>query len=76
MAPSYSSIEGFIAAKVLIEGLRRAGKQPTREKLIAGLESLKQFDLGGLDVTYGPELRIGTSYIDLTIIGKNGKFVR
>ena len=32
MAPSYSSIEGFIAAKVLVEGLRRAGKQPTREK--------------------------------------------
>ena len=76
MAPSYSAIEGYIAAKVLVEGLRRAGKQPTREKLIAGLESLKQFDLGGLDVTYGPELRIGTSYIDLTIIGKNGKFVR
>jgi ABC-type branched-subunit amino acid transport system substrate-binding protein len=73
---SYSSMEGFIAAKVLVEGLRRAGKQPTREKLIAGLESLKQFDLGGLDVTYGPDLRIGTTYIDITIISKTGKFVR
>jgi ABC-type branched-subunit amino acid transport system substrate-binding protein len=76
IAPSYSSIEGFIAAKVLVEGLRRAGKQPTREKLIAGLESLKQFDLGGIDVTYGPSLRVGTSFIDLTIIGRSGKFVR
>ena len=76
VAPSYSSIEGFIAAKVLVEGLRRAGKQPTREKLIAGLETMKQFDLGGLDVTYGPDLRIGTTYIDITIIGRNGKFVR
>ena len=76
IAPSYSSIEGFIAAKVLVEGLRRAGKQPTREKLIAGLESMKQFDLGGLDVTYGPDLRVGTTYIDITIIGRNGKFVR
>ena len=75
--PSYSSIEGFIAAKVLVEGLRRAGKEPTREKLIAGLESMKGFDLGGgLDVTYGPNLRVGTSYIDLTIISKTGKFVR
>jgi ABC-type branched-subunit amino acid transport system substrate-binding protein len=76
MVASYSSMEGFIAAKVLVEGLRRAGKQPTRDKLIAGLESMKQFDLGGLDVTYGPGLRAGTSYIDLTIIGKAGKFVR
>ena len=76
VAPSYSSMEGFIAAKVLVEGLRRAGKQPTREKLIAGLESMKAFDLGGIDVTYGPELRVGASYIDITIIGKNGKFVR
>jgi len=76
VSPSYSSMEGFIAAKVLVEGLRRAGKLPTREKLITGLESMKGFDLGGVDVTYGPNLRVGTSYIDLTIIGKNGKFVR
>jgi branched-chain amino acid transport system substrate-binding protein len=76
VAPSYSSMEGFIAAKVLVEGLRRAGKLPTREKLVAGLESMKAFDLGGMDVTYGPSLRAGTNYIDLTIIGKNGKFVR
>jgi len=59
-----------------VEGLRRAGKQPTRDKLIAGLEAMQQFDLGGVDVSYGPELRAGTSYIDITIIGKNGKFVR
>jgi len=76
VSPSYSSMEGFIAAKVLVEGLRRAGKQPTREKLIAGLETMNQFDLGGLDVTYGPQLRTGTTYIDITIIGKAGKFVR
>ena len=56
--------------------MSEGGKQPTREKLIAGLETMKQFDLGGLDVTYGPQLRTGTTYIDITIIGKSGKFVR
>ena len=76
VSASYSSMEGFIAAKVLVEGLRRAGPKPTREKLIAGLESMNRFDLGGVDVTYGPENRTGTSYIDITIIGKSGKFVR
>jgi len=76
VSPSYSSMEGFIAAKVLVEGLKRAGPKPTREKLIAGLESLDKFDMGGVDVTYGPQLRTGTSFIDITIISKNGKFVR
>jgi ABC-type branched-subunit amino acid transport system substrate-binding protein len=76
VAPSYASMEGFIAAKVLVEGLRRAGPKPTREKLIAGLESMSKFDLGGVDVTYGPRLRTGTTFIDITIISKTGTFVR
>ena len=76
VAASYSSMEGFISAKVLVEGLRRAGPKPTREKLIAGLESMNKYDLGGVDVSYGPQLRAGTSFIDITIISKTGKFVR
>ena len=76
VSPSYASMEGFIAAKVMVEGLRRAGPKPTREKLIAALESMQRFDLGGIDVTYGPQRRTGTEYIDLTIISKKGMFVR
>ncbi len=76
VAPSYASMEGFIAAKVMVEGLRRAGPRPTREKLIAALESMQRLDLGGLDVTYGPQNRTGTQYIDLTIINRAGMFVR
>ena len=76
VAPSYASMEGYIAAKVIVEGLRRAGPRPTREKLIAALESMQRVDLGGIDVTYGPDNRTGTQYIDLTIINRNGMFVR
>jgi ABC-type branched-subunit amino acid transport system substrate-binding protein len=76
VSPSYASMEGFIAAKVMVEGLRRAGPKPTREKLIAALESMRRLDLGGVDVTYGPQVRTGTQYIDLTIINRNGMFVR
>jgi ABC-type branched-subunit amino acid transport system substrate-binding protein len=74
MVPSYASIEGFIAAKVLVEGLRRAGPQPTREKLIKGLESMARVDLGGISVHYGPEDRSGTTFVDLTVLGKDGQF--
>jgi len=45
-------------------------------KLIAGLESMNRYDMGGVDVTYGPNNRTGTTFIDITIIGKSGKFVR
>jgi ABC-type branched-subunit amino acid transport system substrate-binding protein len=76
VSASYSSMEGFISAKVLVEGLKRAGPKPTREKLIAGLESMNRYDMGGVDVTYGPNNRTGTTFIDITIISKNGKFVR
>jgi branched-chain amino acid transport system substrate-binding protein len=76
VSASYSSMEGFISAKVLVEGLKRAGPKPTREKLIAGLESMNRYDMGGVDVTYGPNNRTGTTFIDITIIGKAGKFVR
>jgi len=74
MLPSYASIEGFIAAKVLVEGLKRAGPQPTREKLIKGLESMSRVDLGGISVSYGPEDRSGTTFVDLTVLGKDGQF--
>jgi branched-chain amino acid transport system substrate-binding protein len=76
VAPSYASMEGFIAAKVLVEGLKRAGPKPTRDKLITALESLNRFDLGGVDVTYGPGTRTGTRYIDITIVSRTGKFIR
>jgi len=76
VAPSYASMEGFIAAKVMVEGLRRAGPRPTREKLVAALESMQRLDLGGVDVTYGQQNRTGTQYIDLTIINRAGMFVR
>jgi ABC-type branched-subunit amino acid transport system substrate-binding protein len=69
-------MEGFIAAKVLVEGLRRAGPKLTREGLITALESMRSFDLGGVIVSYGPGVRTGTSFIDITIISKTGKFVR
>ncbi len=73
---SYASMEGFIAAKVLVEGLKRTGPKPTRDGLVTALESMRNFDLGGVVVTYGPGVRSGTSFIDITIISKTGKFVR
>ena len=69
-------LEGFAGAKVLVEGLRRAGRQPTRASLREALEGLRRLDLGGLDLSYGPDDHSGLDYADLAIIGPDGKFRR
>ena len=72
----FSSLEGYLTAKVFVEGLRRAGRNPTRESLIAGLESMREFNMGGFIVHYGPKNHMASTYTDLTIVGRGGKFVR
>jgi ABC-type branched-subunit amino acid transport system substrate-binding protein len=73
---NFSSLEGFIVAKVMVEGLRRAGRQPTREKLIAGLETMNNVDLGGFVVNFSPKNHAGSKFVDLTMIGRGGKFIK
>lgn len=75
-AIGYASLEGFIAAKVFAEGLRRTGKELSRDALIASLEGLRGFDVGGYIVDFGPRKRNGSSYVDLSIISKTGEFLR
>lgn len=73
---SPAMLEGYAAAKVLVEGLRRAGANPTRERLIKALETLRPYDLGGLIVDYSATDHTGLSFSDYAIIGPNGKFRR
>lgn len=72
---SFTSLEGFIAAKVLVEGMKRAGKDLSREKLISSLESMKDWDAGGFYVNFSPANHNGSKFVDITIIGKDGKFL-
>lgn len=73
---SPAMLEGFAAAKVLVEGLRRAGAKPSREKIHTALEGIRKFDIGGLEVSYSPEDHTGLDFADLSIIGTDGKFKR
>jgi branched-chain amino acid transport system substrate-binding protein len=54
--PNFVSLEGFVDAMVLVEGLKKAGKELTREGLIRGIESLHEVDLG-----LGPKLKLNYS---------------
>ncbi len=71
---SFTSLEGYIAARVMVEGLKRAGKNLTRESLVDGLAGIGKIDLGGFTVTYTPTNHNGSNYVDLTIISRAGTF--
>jgi len=73
---TFFSLEGFMGAKIAVEAIRRAGPNPTRAKVIAALNTTKDFDLGGVFVSYSPDTRAGSKTVDLTIIGKDGKLFR
>lgn len=69
-------LEGFAAAKVLVEGLRRAGHNPTRESLLVALNGLHHLDIGGMNLSYSPSNHSGLNFADLSIIDSRGRFVR
>jgi ABC-type branched-subunit amino acid transport system substrate-binding protein len=73
---NFSALEGFLSAKVMVEGLRRAGKNPTREGLVDALEKMNDVDLGGFYISYSPKNHAGSKFVDLTIIARDGKFLR
>ncbi|MDR6538747.1 ABC transporter substrate-binding protein [Variovorax soli] len=75
-ALSPAALEGYASAKVLVEALRRAGPKPTRARVLAALEGLRNFDLGGgLEVNYSPQDHSGIDFADLSIIS-DGMFKR
>jgi ABC-type branched-subunit amino acid transport system substrate-binding protein len=73
---SYASVESFIAAKVLVEALRRAGPEPTREKVRQALQGLRDFDVGGFKVDFSTANRVGSRYVEVTVIGQGGRLLR
>lgn len=73
---SYGSLEGYVAAKVMVEGLKRAGTNPTAESLHKGLESFKSLDLGGLAVHYRPGEHRGLTFSELSMLKSDGRYLR
>ena len=71
---SFTSLESYIGAKVLAEGVRRAGPKLTRESFMRALDTLSNYDVGGYVVSFSPTNHNGSTFVDLTVISKNGQF--
>ena len=75
MRPSSTSFEEYLAAKTLVEGIRRA-KSLNRLSVMAALESIDRLDLGGFTVGFGPGNRVGSRFVEIATVGRDGKLVR
>lgn len=73
---NYSSMEGYLAARVFVEGLRNAqaqgGGRPTREALIAGLEAING-QVGGFQVGFGATDRQGSRFVEMSMLTGDGR---
>lgn len=70
---NFSSMEGYIAAKVFAEGLRRAGPKLTRDTLIGGLEGMGSQSLGGFSVSFSPTDHVASSFVELSMLTGDGR---
>lgn len=73
---NYTLIQGYIGAKLLVEGLRRAGPNPTRQTLREALDSIRDYDMGGIVADFAPTRHTGIDYVDITILNRNGRILR
>ncbi|BCO29366.1 Leu/Ile/Val-binding protein [Rhodoferax lithotrophicus] len=71
--PSSSQFEGFIHAKVLVEGLRRGGKNLSTDSFIKGLETGGDISFGKFVAHYSPDSHSGSSYVELAIMDAAGQ---
>jgi branched-chain amino acid transport system substrate-binding protein len=71
---SFTSLESFIAAKVSVEALRRAGPRLTRENFMQALDAMSGYDAGGYTISFSPTNHNGSSFVELTVIGRGLKF--
>jgi branched-chain amino acid transport system substrate-binding protein len=73
--PNYTNLEGYVTARVLVEGIRRAGATPTRESVLKALEGMSDVDLGGFRVNYSPTNHVASGFSEIGIISKSCKLI-
>ncbi|MBT9488896.1 MAG: ABC transporter substrate-binding protein [Rubrivivax sp.] len=72
---SYGSLEGYMTAKALVSALRAAGPAPTRTSLLKGLQDFET-DLGGVQLRYRGTEHDGSRFVDLAMVGSDGRFIQ
>lgn len=73
---SYTVFEEYIGAKILTEAIKRAGKDPSPDRVLQALQSLGKYDVGGFTVDFSRDNRIGSRFVEITVIGGEGRLLK
>jgi branched-chain amino acid transport system substrate-binding protein len=72
---TYNGLQGYLSAKLIVEALKRAGRNPTPSSFTDALEGMRNFDMGGFIVNFGANERMGSKFVEATMISKDGRFI-
>lgn len=73
---SLGSLEAYVNARVLAEGLERAGRDPAQSRLRTALAGIRRWDLGGFAVDYASQAPYaGSGFVELGVLGDSGRFL-
>ena len=70
---NYSSFEGYLAAKMFVDGLSRSAGRASREGLISGLEAIGRSDYGGFQVSLSGRDHVASSFVEKSMLTSDGK---
>jgi ABC-type branched-subunit amino acid transport system substrate-binding protein len=76
LTPTYDRMWGYLNASILVEVLRRAGPNPTPASIVAAIEHMGSVDVGGYRLAFDAENHHGSRFVEITMIGPSGKYVR
>ena len=72
---NHTTLEGYLMAKVLVEGIRRAGTSD-RATIESALDTMGTYDAGGVTIRYRPDNHDGSDYTDISILDRAGRLLR
>jgi branched-chain amino acid transport system substrate-binding protein len=76
LAISYAAAQGYLSAMIVSDGLRRAGRDLSRDSFSKSMESISKADFLGYQIRYSADSHQGSRFTELTMIGRDGRFVR
>ena len=74
-ALSYAVVEGYVTGKRVSAALRLAGPRPTRASVAKALIG-RRIDLGGMSFEYPEDGYVGSRFVELTLVTREGRFIR
>ncbi|MBC7995683.1 MAG: ABC transporter substrate-binding protein [Rhizobacter sp.] len=72
----YDHMFGYVNMRILLEVIRRAGKQITSASIVRAIEGMNKYDPGGFPVSFGPNKHHGSAFVEIAIVGPGGRWIR